>query len=174
MDPELSDALILFNGRELRAGSVEIHLRTRGWSEHNHHLNPAYDTVVLHVVGETATRRVAKTARCSRSRNRPGRAVRLAAVCRLGLEPGKRSCCAMSLATQNPAVLRETLFRLGDIRLAARSAHIEARLPSEPAAEILWAELLDGLGYSADREPMRALARLVSLAAIEDLCSESR
>ena len=59
--PDFRDALILFDGRELRAGSVEIHLRTRGWGDHGHHLDPAYDTVVLHLVGQhdgTETRRL--------------------------------------------------------------------------------------------------------------------
>ena len=51
LGPDFRDALILFDGRELRAGSVEIHLRTRGWAEHGHHLDSAYDMVVLHLVG---------------------------------------------------------------------------------------------------------------------------
>ncbi len=61
LGPDFRDALILFDGRELRAGSVEIHLRTRGWGDHGHHLDPAYDAVVLHLVGEhdgTETRRL--------------------------------------------------------------------------------------------------------------------
>ena len=61
LGPDFRDALILFDGRELRAGSIEIHLRTRGWGDHGHHLDPAYDTVVLHLVGQhdgTETRRL--------------------------------------------------------------------------------------------------------------------
>ncbi|MDP9358827.1 MAG: DUF2851 family protein, partial [Chloroflexota bacterium] len=34
--PDFRDALLLFEGRELRSGSVEVHLRTRGWTEHGH------------------------------------------------------------------------------------------------------------------------------------------
>lgn len=171
MGPDFNDALILFSGRELRAGSVEIHLRTCGWAAHGHHLDPAYDTVILHIVG------------ChdgSETRRHDGAIVPVAEIgppdrytqpdfadwdwARVG-----GHCCAEQLARQDPAALHEALFHLGDIRLAARSARLEARLPSEPPAEILWAELLDGLGYSANREPMRALARLVPLVSIEDL-----
>ncbi|MBA3451215.1 MAG: DUF2851 family protein, partial [Chloroflexia bacterium] len=52
---------------------------------------------------------------------------------------------------------------------AARSARIEARLASTPPGEILWAELLDGFGFSANREPMRTLAQTIPLASLEDL-----
>lgn len=171
LGPDFNDALILFEGRELRAGSVEIHSRTRGWSDHGHHLDPAYDAVILHVVGRhdgAETRRL------------DGAIVPVAEV-----GPVERfawpnfvdwdwsrvggACCAERLAKEDPAALREALFRLGDIRLAARSARLEAHLPTEPPAELLWAELLDGLGYSANRQPMRALARLVPLVSLEDL-----
>jgi hypothetical protein len=171
LGPDFNDALILFGGKELRAGSVEIHLRTRSWVDHGHHLDPAYNAVVLHVVGRhdgTDTRR------------QDGAIVPVAEI-----GPSDRfaapefsewdwsrvggNCCAERLARVDPLTLREILFRLGDIRLAARSARLEALLPSEPPGEILWAELLDGLGYAANRQPMRTLAELVRLSAIEDL-----
>jgi hypothetical protein len=39
----------------------------------------------------------------------------------------------------------------------------------EPPGEILWSELLDGLGFAMNREPMREIARAVPLASIEAL-----
>ena len=50
LGPDFRDALILFAGRELRAGSIEVHHRTRGWTDHHHHLDPAYNSVILHLV----------------------------------------------------------------------------------------------------------------------------
>ena len=43
--PDFRDAMILLDGRELRAGSVEVHLRTGAWAVHGHHLDPRYDDV---------------------------------------------------------------------------------------------------------------------------------
>src|SRR3712207_6082687 len=50
LGPDFRDALILFDGRELRAGSVEVHVRTSGWGRHGHDSDPRYDDVVLHAV----------------------------------------------------------------------------------------------------------------------------
>ena len=169
--PDFRDALILVDGRELRAGDVEIHLRTRGWTDHGHHLDAGYGAVVLHVVGEhdgSATRR------------HDGALVPVVAV-----GPADRfavpelatwdwdrvggESCAAGIAATTPQVVRETLFRLGDTRLAARAARLEARLAADTPGQILWEELLDGLGFASNREPMRALARLTRLQQLEDL-----
>ena len=180
LGPDFRDALILFDGRELRAGSVEIHMRTRGWIDHGHHLDAAYDTVVLHVVGRHDG---------SETRRQDGAIVPVAVI-----GPVERFeipdyagwdwqnvggvTCAARLAATRPAALRETLHRLGDVRLAARSARIEGRLATESPGEILWSELLDGLGFAMNREPMRALAHAVPLTSIEEILhatpSESR
>jgi len=169
LGPDFRDALILFDGRELRAGSVEIHLCTRGWGDHGHHLDPAYDAVVLHLVGEhdgAETRRL------------DGAIVPVAvigpidrfAVPELAAWDWHAvggAVCAGELSAASPMSVRKILHQLGDVRLAARSARLEGRLSVEPPGEILWQELLDGLGYTMNREPMRAIARVVPLSSIE-------
>ncbi len=75
--------------------------------------------------------------------------------------------CAPGLARREPKALRAILWHLGDVRLAQKAARLEARLTDLPPGEVLYAELWDGLGFSANREPMRALAALLPLAAVE-------
>jgi hypothetical protein len=171
LGPDFRDALVLFNGRELRAGSVEIHLQSRGWTDHGHHLDSAYDDVILHAVAHhhgQATRR-SDGAIVPVVALGPLASLELPDMAQWEWHRVGGEICAPHIAATSPDTLRQILYRLGDVRLAARSARIEARLPTEPSGEILWQEILDGLGFSANREPMRELARIVSVEALESL-----
>lgn len=46
---DYSHARIRINGIEL-VGNVELHIHSSDWYHHNHHLNRAYDNIILHVV----------------------------------------------------------------------------------------------------------------------------
>lgn len=49
--PDFFDARIKINDM-LWAGNVEIHVKSSSWYKHGHHNDPAYDSVILHVVFE--------------------------------------------------------------------------------------------------------------------------
>ena len=79
--------------------------------------------------------------------------------------------CAEDLSIRSSEIIRSVLWRLGDIRLAAKSARIEARLSAVEPAEVLYQEIWDSLGFSANREPMRLLASTLPIAALERILS---
>ena len=45
---DFQDAVIKIN-RHLLKGNIEVHVNSSDWHHHGHHLNPAYNGVVLHV-----------------------------------------------------------------------------------------------------------------------------
>jgi len=168
--PDFRDALILFDGRELRAGSVEVHRRTSGWAAHGHGRDPRYDDVVLHVVlnhdgAETRRHDGALVPVLELS----GR-VAIAVDARFATADWGRfggEACAPDLARANPNAIRTAILRLGDSRLASKAAKIEAQLTGDTPGDVLYREIWDGLGYTANREPMRAVAERLPLATIE-------
>lgn len=171
--PDFREAMILFDGRELRTGSVEIHHRTNGWHHHGHDTDRRYDDVVLHVV---------HTHDGSETRRHDGHLVPVVEIghalppltvvpsagdvewSRFGGPP-----CAPDLATTHPKDVRDLLLALGDIRLATKTAAMEALLTEFTPGEALYRLLCDGLGYRANRTPMEAMSDIISLRAMEAL-----
>ena len=170
LGPDFADALLLFNDRELRSGAIEMHLETRGWHDHGHHVDSAYNAVVLHVVARhdrTLTRRADGAVVPVVEVSLPDLSHLPTAL--LDWDRVGGEVCAPHLAISEPAKLRAILHSLGDRRLSARSAQVEGALLDLPPAEVLWRAILGGLGYSRNQEPMRRLAELLPLSALEDV-----
>ncbi len=167
LGPDFSQAMIAWPDGRLETGSIELHLRTTGWRDHGHHQDPAYNAVVLHVVGIDDG---------AETRRSDGKLVPTVTV---GLEkalvPGEGpdwsrvggEVCAADLAVSRPGLIVQALHGLGDARLAALTAVFEADLALLPPDQVLWTGLLDAFGISENREPMRKLATLLPIADLE-------
>ena len=170
LGPDFADALLLFDERELRSGSVEIHLETRGWREHGHQGDPVYNSVILHVVARhdgSETRRADGGLIPVVEVSLPDSSLMPLALLDWNRVGG--SVCAPTLVRTDPTRLRDILHGLGDTRLAARSAQLEATLADLPPEEVLWQAILGGLGYSRNQSPMRRLASLLPIATLNEL-----
>jgi len=49
--PDFKDAIIKLDGTLLK-GDIEVHLDASGWYAHQHHTDPAYNNVILHVISK--------------------------------------------------------------------------------------------------------------------------
>jgi hypothetical protein len=172
LGPDFQKALIDFGDGRLLSGSIEIHLETNAWRAHGHHLDPRYNDVVLHIV---------LTHDGSETRRADGRIVPVAVI-----EPDTAllqalsefqvdwnlvggDVCAETIARDEPDAIRAALWQLGDRRLGEKVMQLSARLDAALPADLLFELVLDGLGFSANREPMRRLAALMPVALLDSL-----
>ncbi len=150
------------SGLTLR-GDVELHVRASEFRAHGHHRDPAYDSVVLHVVFEDDVG-ADTTLRCGRAvpvialapwvARRAGEIQRWLARPALWLEP-----CHDAPERLGPEGLASALDALGDARFERRAAELREAAGRDGPEQALYAAYLEGLAYGGDRDAMRALAQ---------------
>jgi len=161
LGPDFRDAMLDVRGEGLRAGSVEIHLRTSDWTAHGHHLDQRYNDVILHIVSRHDA---------LETRRADGKLVPIAVLDvedavlfqidarlpEIWNQLGGESC-APDLARDHPERLVRALHRLGDERLTERVSRFEGDLSAEPPGTVLERAVFDAFGYSENRPGMAAL-----------------
>ena len=162
--PDFVDSVIETPGGERITGDVELHVDAPDWYRHGHHGDPAYNGVILHVVMRPGTR--------GTSTHQSGTTV---PVVRLQGQPddsgGGAGLLMASLRSADDSEIAERLDRAGEMRLLAKSEGFAMELRDGDADQVLYAALLEGLGYAANRRPFRLLAAAVPyarLAALKD------
>jgi len=171
--PDFTGALLDIGG-QLVSGDVEIHRHASDWLVHGHHLDPSYDRVALHVVleddlTEPVRRRTGALVPTLRlPAFLPGPLASFSAM------PGLRPLgaigfdyCAPQVAAAAPQRLIRVWETAGDARLREKVARIAGQLALEPPAQVLYGLLLDALGYSRNRQAMRAIAERLPLIHLE-------
>ncbi|MGA7669649.1 MAG: DUF2851 family protein [Nitrolancea sp.] len=164
LGPDFANAFIDVDG-SLLSGAIEMHRRSSDWYSHGHERDPAYDEVVLHVVweddldqpvtrGDGTSVPTLLLPECL-----PGGIDEFASspVLRplgaIGFE-----FCAPLASELRPDDVRMIWERVGDERLRGKTDVVAARLALEPPAQVLYAMILDALGYTRNRDGMRAIA----------------
>lgn len=168
--PDFAGAMLEFGDDGLKTGDVEIHVSSGDWVRHGHHLDPRYNSVILHVVSQfngQETRREDGAFVPTVVLDIPD-----AALFAIDQELPEiwstlgRSTCAEDVARRNPARLRVAILGLGDRRFSERVARFEGELTIEPLSIVLLRGMFDAFGYSQNREPMRALFDLLAASAV--------
>lgn len=155
-------------GSKLVSGAVEIHLRCSDWWAHGHHADPRYNSVVLHVVlWPVGAKPVTKA---------DGTQAPTLVLADYITLPTPQLLDRVTPLVSNLGALSEEpcwertqgwpLQRLldciddaGDARLLGKAAQMEAGLSVHGTPDqVFYRGLMDALGYSANREPMRDLA----------------
>lgn len=176
--PDFRDAMLEIDGRLVR-GSVELHVKASDWPAHGHHLDPAYDGVVLHVVLENNL-----DCPCNGPNGAQLPTVEIqpflsgsieefmAGVVVSDLGDLGRRACLPTLAGERPAEVRTVLRRKGWQRLTEKQLKFQQDMETLPSAEVLYRGFLDSLGLTGNRDGMLTVARALPLSLVERIAAE--
>jgi hypothetical protein len=162
--PDFRAAVVQFGDEPARSGDIEVDLRSRGWRDHGHDHNPAFENVILHVIWES-------------DRPAPGAppvlllrpvldsplgelSVWLVGEAALSLPEASRGHCCAGLRQLSTAALCGLLQQAAQARFRSKAAQFQARARQAGWEQSLWEGLFRGLGYKHNVWPMQRLAEL--------------
>ncbi|NQW17591.1 MAG: DUF2851 family protein [Chloroflexi bacterium] len=149
--PDFVDAVVTDPDGVVHRGDIEIHVRRSGWYSHGHDRDPGYNGVIFHVTGSEEGDEVQASS-----------GVRIPFLL---LKPGAmRGGHPVRPSAEIPKL---TLDEAGDRRFFARSAGLELDLARAEGDQVLWAEVLECLGYSKNRKPFRQLSARVPWSMLQ-------
>ena len=147
--PDFRDCVLSTDSGDIMVGDVEVHVTAGGWSAHGHHVDSNYNGVVLHVV-LTPTGRSTTTLE-SRAE---------APVAAIGVASQNEEADAEPVIKAEedlPAsALQERLDRAGDERFRSKADGYAMELEAGDAEQVLYAGIMEALGYSANRKAFRS------------------
>ena len=163
---DFRDAVIA-TSQGLIKGDIEVHVKSSGWRTHQHHHDPAYNRVILHVVmwHDTET-----TANLQNGENAPILALDKYANSPINqLYYGEHPPVSLSMPCfkaaerLTPATMAEFLDTTGEERFLAKANRFEGDLAKTEAGQCLYQGMMEALGYSKNKLPFLELARRLPL-----------
>lgn len=167
--PDFRDAMLELDGTTWH-GDIEIHRTSHDWYVHKHHLNPRYNSTVLHVslFADTSTGVLRRADGSVLPELVLGpyidKPLRRLLHAHRNTEPRKLPCKDLQ-HTYNGPPLASWLSTLAKARLRRKKQRVEATFLHTPDLETLLYQLvLAGLGYAKNINPMLQLAQRLPLS----------
>ena len=170
--PDYKDAVIAIDGKISR-GDVEVHPYAGDWFAHQHHCDPRYNSVILHIV----TEKIPPEMQTTRADGVEVPMVNLDEF----LEKSAEEMAEDFEAEEKPSEsLEETcrlreydaeqilqwLERAGDERLAIKAERFLEERPTDSWDQIFYRGLMEALGYSKNQIPFRKLANRLPISEL--------
>jgi hypothetical protein len=158
---------VIATDRGLLKGDIEVHIRSSGWWQHGHYLDPAYNRVIIHVVYRNDTTRNIVL--------HNGQSVPTITLNeQTGFEPGK--AINNGFLPCRHVVHRLTVDSIGEILDVAGDARFLGRLTefretSQGLEQTLYEGIMTALGYAKNKHRFLKLARHVPLCQLESVVS---
>jgi hypothetical protein len=167
--PDFTNAQVKIGGT-LWAGNVEIHVRSSDWARHKHHVDEAYDNIILHVVYEDDLP----------VRRKSGEQIPTLVLKEI-LHPEMFETynfflnnhlwipCAFRLPEVREMVINDWLTALSIARLERKAAELESLLQysGNDWNQAFFEAMSSTLGFKINKEPFELLARNTPVQFIE-------
>jgi len=148
-------------------GDIEVHVKSSAWRTHQHHHDPAYNRVILHVVmwhdTEAATN-------LQNGENAPVLALDKYVKSPINqLSQGEHPPvnlsmpCLKAAEHLTPATMAEFLDTTGEERFLTKANRFQRDLAKIEASQSLYQGIMEALGYSKNKLPFLELARRLPL-----------
>ena len=160
--PDFLNAVIVIESpgqpRRIVSGDIEMHLRVPDWFAHGHDANPAFASVILHVVEDA----------CGLTE------IAGAPVLEFLPPPHRRGTPKNAEAQKGRGIrsgrdLAALLDSLGDARLEERAAAMEGDIAVIGPEQALFEALFRGLGYTRNMTAFQEVARLFPIQTLRGL-----
>ena len=154
-------------------GDIEVHIKSSDWQAHQHHQDPTYNRVILHVVmwhnSEAATNlhngETAPILALDRYMGDP-----MNHWSRLVHSPASSSMpCRKTVTGLATDTLAELLDSAGEERFLVKAAEFQAELTQIEASQCLYQGIMGALGYAKNKPPMLKLARRLPLQILQSM-----
>ena len=160
--PDFLAAKMFIDDKLLR-GDVEIHVRNSDWNAHQHQNDPVYNNVILHVVVDNSS--------VKKVRTQDGK---LIPVFILPVENDpvavKPPCHQWKGIAVVPA--QKKLGEFADIRFQRKGVAIKKAIIEKSANHVFYRLILDGLGYSQNRESFKTMAEYLPLSRLYSILGQ--
>jgi uncharacterized protein DUF2851 len=160
--PDFRRAIVQIENEAARSGDVEVDVHSSGWIGHQHHCNPNFKEVVLHVVWEADRKTPAPTLPIKDFVDAPlGELAHwLSSEAAQSFPEELKGRCSAPLRDLSSLALSELLHQAALVRFQRKAADLQARARQSGWEQALWEGLLRALGYKHNVWPMQCLAEL--------------
>jgi len=163
--PDFRRATLRLGGKILQ-GDVELHLDANDWFNHQHHLDPKYNDVILHLALVTPE----APAQILKENGLPVPHVLLPLDENiLRLDQANESAPVLfdcPLSRTSPEKIHATVRHVGLLRLTAKAEAFAEQVANSSWDQAVYRGLAEAMGYDKNQEPFRRLAELLPVELV--------
>lgn len=162
---DFTDAVIA-TSRGVITGDIEVHVKSSDWQAHQHHHDPVYNRVILHVVMWHDTKGATNL------HNGDGAPI-------IALNKYIKSPTTFSMPCHNPVnrlplnIMAQLLDSAGEKRFLAKATQFEADLAQIEASQCLYQGIMGALGYSKNKLAFIELATRLPLHRLQAVSQDT-